>query len=126
MFLFISKVYLRFVNCFTLHFLEGIATFIVVASYFFSWGRRFYLEFLLITFIKNRSLITPPSVNFIFAYLTSSICSLRRHFCIFYLEHLFITTSSLHIFYLEYLLITTSFLHILPRVSAHYILELSL
>ena len=41
----------------------------------------------------------------IFAYFTSSICSLLRHFCIFYLE---------------YLLITTTFLHILPRVSAHY------
>eukprot|EP00493_Phyllostaurus_siculus_P020501 UN20826 len=42
----------------------------------------------------------------IFAYFTSSICSLRRHFCRFYLE---------------YLLITSVFLHILPRISAHFI-----
>ena len=55
----------------------------------------------------------------IFAYFTSNICSLLRHFCKFYLEYLLITADFCK-FYLEYLLITSSFFHILPRISANY------
>ena len=62
--------------------------------------RKFYLEYLLIR-IKN-IFFTKMNCD-IFANFTSNICSLLRHF---------------FIFYLEYLLITTTFLHILPRISA--------
>ena len=99
-------------------------------------------------FLENVALLVKKLDIFIFAYFTSSICSLHifnvfskvylffqkwkyeKHMRKFHLEYLLIRIKNTFFyenelrhfckFYLEYLLITTTFLHVLPRISAHY------
>ena len=59
-----------------------------------------------ICWLRSKMIFFMKMNSNIFAYFTSSICSLHPYSCIFYLE---------------YLLITSVFLHILPRISAHFI-----